>query len=258
VNLDVDLAYRSKAFSISEFKQDPLMTSSQHVIVTGAAGALGRAVTQHFLDQGATVHALDLSLELLKGALADLSSEQLQLYAVDLTRRDDVARCVAEVIAPGGQIDVLCNIAGGFMMGDSVADTTDDTWDFLFNLNTKTVMYMASAVVPVMRKQGSGKIVNVGALAAREGLAQMGVYIASKSATIRLTESLSAELKPQGINVNCVLPAVIDTPRNRADMPDADFDAWVPPSQLAAVIGFLASEAAAAVHGAAIPVTGRG
>jgi NAD(P)-dependent dehydrogenase (short-subunit alcohol dehydrogenase family) len=109
-----------------------------------------------------------------------------------------------------------------------------------------------------MRKQGSGKIVNVGALAAREGLAQMGVYIASKSATIRLTESLSAELKPEGINVNCVLPAVIDTPRNRADMPDADFDAWVPPSQLAAVIGFLASEAAVAVHGAAIPVTGRG
>jgi len=111
--------------------------------------------------------------------------------------------------------------------------------------------------VPLMRESGAGKIINVGALAAGKGLGQMGAYIASKSATIRLTESLAAELKPVGINVNGVLPDVIDTPRNRADMPDADYSSWVAPSDLAAVIGFLASDAAAAVHGAMIPVTGR-
>ena len=235
------------------------MSQPQHVIVTGAAGALGRAVVEHFLNQGAHVHALDISDELLAAALADADADpgRVQGYAVDLTSRSDCMRCVGSIRENAQRIDVLCNVAGGFMMGEGVAETSDETWDFLFNLNTKSVMHMAAAVVPLMRESGAGKIINVGALAAGQGLGQMGAYIASKSATIRLTESLAAELKPVGINVNGVLPDVIDTPRNRADMPDADYSSWVAPSDLAAVIGFLASDAAAAVHGAMIPVTGR-
>jgi len=137
-----------------------------------------------------------------------------------------------------------------------VHETSDKDWDFLFNLNARTVLNMAKAVVPGMIKGGGGKIVNVGAYAAQKGAARMGAYIASKSAVIRLTETMAAELREQNINVNCVLPTIIDTPENRAAMPDADPRRWVAPQDLAAVVLFLASDAARAIHGAALPVTG--
>jgi NAD(P)-dependent dehydrogenase (short-subunit alcohol dehydrogenase family) len=126
----------------------------------------------------------------------------------------------------------------------------------MFDLNARTALHMARATVPHMLQTGSGKIVNVGAFAAQKGAAQMGAYAASKAAVIRLTESMAAELREQGINVNCVLPTIIDTPENRAAMPDVDPSRWVAPSSLASVIVFLASEGARAIHGAALPVTG--
>jgi NAD(P)-dependent dehydrogenase (short-subunit alcohol dehydrogenase family) len=141
-------------------------------------------------------------------------------------------------------------------MGESVFETQDSTWDFLFNLNTKSIVYMTQRLVPAMVAQGRGRVINVGAVAATEGQAMMGAYLASKSATIRLTESLAEEVKRYGVNVNCVMPGVIDTPRNRADMPDADFAQWVRPEKMAEVIGFLASEASSAIHGASVPVRG--
>jgi len=107
-----------------------------------------------------------------------------------------------------------------------------------------------------MLASGGGKIINVGAFTAQKGAANMGAYIAAKSAVIRLTESMAAELREKNINVNCVLPTIIDTPENRAAMPKADPQKWVAPEDLASVIVFLASPAAKAVHGAAIPVTG--
>ena len=141
-------------------------------------------------------------------------------------------------------------------MGASVHETADKDWDFMFNVNARTVLNMSRAVVPVMLKGGGGKIVNIGAFAAQKGAAQMGAYIASKSAVIRLTETMAAELREQNINVNCVLPTIIDTPENRAAMPKADAKRWVAPQDLAQVIVFLASDAARAIHGAALPVTG--
>jgi NAD(P)-dependent dehydrogenase (short-subunit alcohol dehydrogenase family) len=155
-----------------------------------------------------------------------------------------------------GRVDVLCNIAGGFRMGTPVHETSDKDWNFLMDLNARTVINMSRAVVPLMLKAGGGKIVNVGAFAAQKGAAQMGAYIASKSAVIRLTESMAAELREKNINVNCVLPTIIDTPENRRAMPDADPKRWVAPQALADVIAFLASDAARAIHGAAVPVTG--
>lgn len=141
-------------------------------------------------------------------------------------------------------------------MGTPVHGTEAKTWDFLYDLNVRTVQHMAHAVVPQMQQQGGGKIVNIGAFSAQRGLANMGAYIAAKGAVIRLTESMAAELRSQNINANCVLPTIIDTPENRADMPDADPANWVAPRDLAQVIAFLASGAARAVHGAALPVTG--
>ena len=154
-----------------------------------------------------------------------------------------------------GRIDVLCNIAGGFRMGEAVHETSDENWDFLFGINTRTLLHAARAVVPHMVDARSGKIVNVGAFAAQKGAAQMGAYIASKSGVIRMTEAMAAELREKNINVNCVLPTIIDTPENRAAMPKADPAKWVAPADLANVIVFLASDAARAVHGAAVPVT---
>jgi len=141
-------------------------------------------------------------------------------------------------------------------MGEAVHETRDATWDFLLDLNARSIIHTARAVVPGMVARGEGRIVNVAAHAALRGTAGMGAYCASKSAVMRLTESMAAELRERGINVNCVMPTIIDTPENRRDMPDADPARWVAPADLAEVIRFLASPAARAVHGAALPVTG--
>ncbi|MGE5130615.1 MAG: SDR family oxidoreductase, partial [Sphingomonadaceae bacterium] len=137
-----------------------------------------------------------------------------------------------------------------------VHETSDQTWDFLFDLNAKSLLHAARAVVPHMLAAGGGKVVTIGAFAAQKGAAHMGAYAAAKSAVIRLTESMAAELREKNVNVNCVLPTIIDTPENRAAMPAADPGRWVAPADLANVILFLASDAARAVHGAALPVAG--
>lgn len=231
------------------------MFAGKVVVVTGAAGELGRATFKYFADGGARVVALDYSNELLDSTFPAKDSAHRYLE-VDLTSRDSCQLVLTKVIEDLGQIDVLCNVAGGFVMGEAVHETSDKTWDFLFNLNTRSIMNTSSVVVPQMQKQGSGKIVNIAARAATQGFANMGAYTASKAAVMRLTEAMAAELREQQINVNCIMPGMIDTARNREDMPDADHSKWVPPSQLASVIGFLTSDAAVAVHGAAIPVDG--
>ncbi len=231
------------------------MFEGKIVVVTGAAGALGQAVFAHFADRGASVVALDYSDELLAESFAERSDKHRYL-SVDLTRRDSCERVLTDILADLGRVDVLANIAGGFQMGEAVHETSDETWDFLINLNTRSIINTTSVIVPAMLKHGAGKVVNIAAKAATQGFAAMGAYTASKAAVMRLTEAMAAELREQNINVNCIMPGTIDTPRNRADMPDADHSKWVPPSQLADVIGFLASDAAIAVHGAAVPVDG--
>jgi NAD(P)-dependent dehydrogenase (short-subunit alcohol dehydrogenase family) len=217
------------------------------VMVTGAAGHLGRAVAKSFADLGANLVLLDLREE-PAGAHVFLS--------VDLRSADSVRAAVAKALERFGRIDVLCNIAGVFRMGPPIHETKDADWDFLFDVNAKSVLHTARAVVPAMLEAGGGKIVNVGAYAAQKGAAAMGAYAASKSAVIRITETMAAELREKNINVNCVLPTIIDTPDNRAAMPQADPRRWVAPQDLAAVIVFLASDAARAIHGAALPVNG--
>ena len=187
--------------------------------------------------------------------LLDMKPEG-SIIPVDLRDPRSVQQAVDRTLERHGRIDVLCNIAGGFRMGPALHETPDQDWDFLLELNAKSVLHMARAVVPAMIRNGSGKIVNVGAYAAQKGVAAMGAYVASKSAVIRITETMAAELREKNINVNCVLPTIIDTPENRSAMPQADPRRWVAPQDLAAVIVFLASDAARAIHGAAIPVTG--
>jgi NAD(P)-dependent dehydrogenase (short-subunit alcohol dehydrogenase family) len=204
------------------------------VVITGAAGNLGRAVADAFRELGDNLVLLDVRT------------------GTDLMDPKSVQAAIRQC----ERIDVLCNIAGGFRMGAPVHETSEKDWNFLMDLNARSVLNTSSAVVPVMLKNGGGKIVNIGAFAAQKGAAHMGAYIASKSAVIRLTETMAAELREKNINVNCVLPTIIDTPENRDAMPKADPARWVAPKDLAQVIVFLASDAARAIHGAALPVTG--
>ncbi len=218
------------------------------VMLTGAAGNLGRAVASAFADTNLVL------VDLKRGTLQD--SERQIFLETDLLDAQSVRAAVEKAVQRFKRIDVLCNIAGGFRMGSPLHETSDRDWEFMFNVNARTVLNMSRAVVPIMLEAGGGKIVNIGAFAAQKGAAQMGAYIASKSAVIRLTETMAAELREKNINVNCVLPTIIDTPENRKAMPDADPKRWVAPQDLAQVIVFLASDAARAIHGAALPVAG--
>lgn len=232
------------------------MSSAQRtVIVTGAAGNLGKAVARAFADRGENLVLVDLKREALEAAF-ESENDHRSLVPANLLDTAEVTRVAQAALARFGRIDVLCNIAGGFRMGETVHETSDENWNFLFDLNARTVLHAVRAVVPHMVSAGGGKIVNIGAFAAQKGVAQMGAYTASKAAVIRMTEAMAAELREKNINVNCVLPTIIDTPENRAAMPKANPAKWVAPGDLANVIAFLASDAARAVHGAAVPVTG--
>jgi len=228
------------------------------VMVTGAAGNLGAALAARFAALGSRLALLDRSAERLERARDELDlPSSTVLLPSDLTAADSVAAAVEKAVTKLGGIDVLANIAGGFTMGPPLYETPDSDWDLMMELNVRSVFNTCRAVIPHMLRQGSGRIVNVSARAALEGKARMGPYCASKAAVLTLTESLAAEHRLDGINVNCILPGTVDTPQNRAAMPDADFSRWVPPASLADVVVFLASEASRAVTGAAIPVYGQ-
>lgn len=212
------------------------------VVITGALGGLGRSVCSAAESQGARVVRLDIARD----------EDAADSHAVDLTDLDATQKCIDSL----GPFDALVNLAGGFAMGSESWEANDEEWDLMFKLNVATLRNAIKAAVPLLLERQAGAIVNVGAYGAREGQGLMGAYCASKSVVMRLTETLAEELKEKGINVNAVLPTVIDTPANRAAMPDADPSAWVSPEDLASVICFLASPAAKAVHGALVPVRG--
>jgi len=234
--------------------------SDRVVMVTGAAGNLGRAVAQAFQAAGAKLVLVDRAADRLQRLFPDLvdSPNYFLATSVDMTDADAVEVMVDEAVRRFGRVDVLVNTVGGFRAGTPVHETPFETWDFLLNLNARTVFTASRAIIPHMLREGSGRIVNVAARAALKGGARMAAYSVSKSGVVRLTESMAAELKKDGINVNCVLPGTIDTPQNRKAMPNANHSRWVKPEAIADVILFLASDAAGAVQGAAIPVYGKG
>lgn len=227
------------------------------IVVTGATGNLGGAVARTLRDRDANVVLVARSVEALAQRFGRDDARQL-FVAADLTRRDDTAQVAAQALARFGRIDALCNVAGGFRMGPPVHETPDAMFDALYDVNVRSVLNMVRVVVPAMLAAGRGSIVNVAALAAQRGIGNMGAYCASKAVVVRVTESMAAELGVRNIRVNCVLPSTLDTPENRAAMPAADPGAWVAPADVAQAIVFLASPAANAINGAAIPVTGRG
>lgn len=231
--------------------------SGKIAIVTGSSGNLGRAAAHAFLSCGAKVALFDRLRGDPRALFPDLAAGEADVLPVelDLTDSTAVASQVAAVAAHFGRLDILVNTAGGFR-GHSLPETTPEEWDFLMNLNARTVFNTCRAALPYLVNQGSGKIVSVAARAALAGKANMAVYTAAKSAVVRLTEGVAEEVKGSGVNVNCILPGTLDTPQNRQARPDEDHSRWVTPEALSDVILFLASDAARAIHGAAIPVYG--
>ena len=226
------------------------------IIVTGAFGALGSATARAAVKAGARVALIDRAANAPPGLLEALGPDVLSLGGVDLSDAADAARAIDTAHERLRGLDVLINIAGAFRW-QTVADGDSQTWDLMSAINLKTAVNASRAALAHMRKQGSGRIINMGANAALKSGAGMGAYAASKAGVHRFTESLAEEVKDSGITVNAVLPSIIDTPANRADMPKADFSKWVTPQALADVILFLASDEAYAVTGALLPVTGK-
>lgn len=219
------------------------------VIVTGGFGVLGQAVSEAFAANGDKVARVDYAASAAKpmeGA-ADFGS-------VDLSDFAQARDCVARVSRELGTPTVLVNIAGGFAW-ETLIDGDVDTWSRMFALNAQTCLNMTKAALPHLLDMKAARIVNIGAIGALSGATGMGSYAASKSAVHRLTQALADELAGKDISVNAVMPSIIDTPTNRAEMPDADFDSWVRPQAIADVILFLASPAARALSGALVPVS---
>ncbi len=221
------------------------MLEDLRVVITGAAGTLGQAAAAKARAYGAHVTGLDI---VDAGQLDNTDA----YFRVDLLDREAAKQCFDRI----GGVNALFNIAGGFAMGDTAYDAGSDQWEQMFRINVDTLRHATMAAVPHLRRASGGAVVNIGALGALSGQGEMSAYCCAKASVMRLTESLSDELRGENINVNAVLPSIIDTPANRAAMPDADTEAWVKPEQLAEVICFLASDRASAVHGALVPVRG--
>lgn len=222
---------------------------ARSVIVTGGFGILGQAVAQAFAAAGDKVARIDFAPtapQAIEGAL--------DIGGVDLTSTAATQAALDKVAAAHGGIDVLVNVAGGFAW-ETIEGGALDTFAKMHAMNLMTNATITKLALPALKASEAGRIVNIGAGGAVKAAMGMGAYAASKSGVHRLTEALAEELAGTGVTVNAVLPSIIDTPTNRADMPDADFSTWVQPSALAEVIAFLASGAARAVTGALIPVT---
>lgn len=224
------------------------------VLITGATGNLGAAATRAFYACHATLILADRGVGRLAAQHQLMTANPQHWLAddVDITIPAASDALISEVISRYGRVDVLVNTVGGYAGGTPIHEMTLDQWNTMFTLNAVSAFNVNRAVIPPMLRQGAGKIINVASRAGLKGSAQSSAYSAAKSAVLRLTESMSAELKPHGINVNCILPGTIDTPQNRRDMPDADTSSWVLPEDITDVILFLASSHARAVHGAAI------
>lgn len=212
------------------------------VLITGAAGGLGNAVVQAFLATGAEVYGADLSWK-----RQPHSNPRFHPIEANLIE-------AAKLAAP---VDTLLHLVGGFGGGQPVAETTDETWDKMLDLNLRSAYTIFRAVLPGMIQAGKGRIVAVGARAALDPMANFAAYSVTKTALVALVKTVALEVKDSGVTANVVLPSVIDTPANRASMPSADASKWVTPQSIADLLVWLASDAARNVSGAAIPIYGR-
>lgn len=230
--------------------------SNKVVLITGGSGALGKSLTQRFVSSGATTIATYLNDEKIE-ALKGQNTINAELIKADVTREEQVVKLISTIVERFGHIDILVNSVGGYLGGKSVTDLEEHEWDLMMNLNLKSAFLISKHVIPVMKSSGhGGKIIHISSKTGLKSEGHDSAYAASKSGLIRLVESISQETKELGINVNCILPSVIDTEANRRAMPKADFSRWVKTDDLTNVVFFLCSQEAKVITGAAIPTYG--
>jgi NAD(P)-dependent dehydrogenase (short-subunit alcohol dehydrogenase family) len=230
------------------------------VFVAGGTGGLGREVTMAFLEAGARVVVTYRSTEefaAVVSAAERTGATPPDGAAVDVTDAAAVEKVVVDIVAKHGCLDILVNTVGGYAGGTNLWEADPRTYDQMLQLNLKAGFILARSIVPVMIRQNRGWIVNIASKAAVDHAAGGALYAASKAGALALFDSLAVEVKPHNINVNSVLPSIIDTAANRKAMPGADFSKWPKPEEIARVILFLCSEEARVIHGATIPVYGK-
>ncbi|WP_343674489.1 SDR family NAD(P)-dependent oxidoreductase [Paraburkholderia heleia] len=226
------------------------------VAVTGGFGSLGLVTAQLLAERGARVALIGRGAAPAVAALPVALAGALCMGGVDLVDANAAQTAFSTLQGKLGGLDALVNVAGAFRW-ETIGDGEARTWDLMFDLNVKTALNASKAALPHLVQSGAGRVVNIGAGAGLKAGLGMGAYSASKAGVARLTEALAEELKDKGVTVNAILPSIIDTPQNRADMPDADFTRWVQPREIATVIAFLLGADAQAITGALIPVNGR-
>ena len=236
-----------------------MLNENRKVLITGGTGILGSAVTKNYMEQGdnvAVTYLFDNEVDRFKEDNPEICEDVTFLFA-NVTEEEEVQQTVETFIKQFGNLDILVNIVGGFVGGIPAAELETERWDFMMNLNLKSVFLCSKAVIPYMTEQGYGKIVNVSARAGLKGEAGLSAYCVSKGGVRTLTEALAAEVMDSGVNVNCIMPSIMDTPMNREAMPEEDHSRWVKTEDVAKVISFLTSDDASIINGAAIPVYGR-
>src|SRR6266487_623610 len=222
------------------------------VLVTGANGGLGTYVTQAFLDAGATVVGTSRKIQ-----QSDFNNLSFTALPAEISTREGAQTLVDQVVARFGKLDVLAHTVGGFAGGQAIADTDDATFQRMFDLNLNCVFHILRAVVPPLRKTGTGRIIAIGSRAALEPGTGVGAYSASKAAMVSLIRTVALENKVAGLTANAILPGTMDTPANRNAMLNADFSKWVRPETVASLVTWLAGDAGKDVNGAVIPVYGK-
>jgi NAD(P)-dependent dehydrogenase (short-subunit alcohol dehydrogenase family) len=230
------------------------MFANKVIIVTGAAGNVGSSLARLLASRQAIVVAVDTDKQRLDAVAGSLQGTgHLALSDYDLTDFASSATLIDKVRSAHGRLDGVGTTVGGFGMA-KLADSGLDHWDAMFSLNVKTTWNIYRTAVPLIRQSGGGALVGIGSAAGLRGSAQMAAYSATKSAVMRLTESLADEVRVDRIRVNAVLPTTIDTPQNRQSMPEADTSRWVQPAEVAEAMAFLLSDAASGISGALLPV----
>jgi NAD(P)-dependent dehydrogenase (short-subunit alcohol dehydrogenase family) len=224
----------------------------QVVLITGANGGLGNSVTEGFLAAGAIVAGVSPKI-----TQSDFSSPNFHAFPAAIADLASAKKLTDDVVKKLGKMDALIHLVGAFAGGATVAETADATWAKMLDLNLNAAFHIFRAVLPQMKKAGSGRIVAIGSRMAVEPQPGVGAYEVSKAALVSLVRATALENKDSGINVNIILPDTMDTPANRAAMPKADFSKWVPTGDVAQLLLALAGPAGAAVTGAVIPIYGR-
>ena len=240
----------------------------QVILITGGTGALGSKVSDAFLNFSPRAIIItfrsETEMQELRVKILEKSNKQqeedhrtiIEFVKVDITHENEVKTLISNIHEKFGQVHVLANIVGGYIGGKSVSETSEEEWDKMMSINLKSAFLISKHVLTYMKKKKYGKIIHISSATGAKANGYDSAYAASKAGLIRLVESMAEEIRGLNININCVLPTIIDTESNRQAMPSSNFSTWIPPEELAKVICFLSSEDSKVINGVALPTRG--